>query len=139
VFQDSTGAKWAFTNTVNLTNDSGNVTHDFNWLQPANASTSDPILTGGTVGANISGNIRIVSINQVYGNEITNIVATDTTGAKYVAYNGYDFITNPNAPNTVNGNLIGVNQASMPFVGNTADYGGEIHIITTNNGFIYAG
>jgi hypothetical protein len=138
VFQDSTGAKWAFTNTVNLTNDSGNVTHDFNWLQPANASTSDPILTGGTVGANISGNIRIVPINQVYGNEITNIVATDTTGAKYVVYNGYDFVTNPNAPIGNGPNIISENQANMAFIGNTANYGGAIQSVASNNGFVYA-
>jgi hypothetical protein len=140
VFQDSTGAKWARTNVVNLTNVSNNVTSDFNWWQSANGATSDPILTGGTVGANISGNIRIVSINQVYGNEITNIVATDTTGAKYVAYNGYDFITNPNPPSTITGtNVVGTNEASMPFVNNTPSYGGTIYSVTTNNGFIYAG
>jgi hypothetical protein len=139
VFQDSTGAKWAFTNTVNLTNDSGNVTHDFNWLQPANASTSDPILTGGTVGVNISGNIRIVPINQVYGNEITNLVATDTTGAKYVVYNGYDSVTNPNAPNTIDGNLISENQVNMAFIGATVSTGSDIYSVKVNNGFIYTG
>jgi hypothetical protein len=138
VFQDSTGAKWAFTNTVNLTNDSGNVTSDFNWWQPANGATSDPILTGGTVGVNISGNVRIVPINQVYGNEITNLVITDTTGAKYVAYNGYDSQTNPNAPGTVDGsNIISDNQANMPFIDNTANLGGTIYSSTINNGYIY--
>jgi hypothetical protein len=95
VFQDSTGAKWARTNVVNLTNVSNNVTSDFNWWQPANNTTSDAILNVGTVGANISGNIRLVPVNQVNIAQYVNFVATDTTGAKYEGFNGYDFFNNP--------------------------------------------
>jgi hypothetical protein len=169
VFQDSTGAKWAFTNTVNLTNDSGNVTHDFNWLQPANASTSDPILTGGTVGANISGNIRLVPVNQVNIAQYSNIVINDTTGAKYVGYNGYDQITNPtptgnttfnrwllnnSASGTVifanativnggtyNGSNSFLNEANMSFVGNTPAIASadRFRVLGLNNSFVYGG
>jgi hypothetical protein len=95
IFAASDGSKWALTNAVNLVNDAGNVTHDFNYWQPANNSTSDPILNVGTVGANISGNIRLVPVNQVNIAQYSNIVINDTTGAKYVGYNGYDAITNP--------------------------------------------
>jgi hypothetical protein len=96
VFQDSTGAKWALTNAVNLTNVSNNVTSDFNWWQPANNTTSDAIMNVGTVSANISGNIRIVTVNQVNVSQHNNIVATDVNGNKYIGYNGYDYFTNPN-------------------------------------------
>jgi hypothetical protein len=163
IFQASNGSKWALTNVVNLTNVSNNVTSDFNWWQPANNSTSDPILNVGTVGANISGNIRLVPVNQVNIAQYVNLVATDTNGAKYVGYNGFDQITNPtptgnttfnrwllnnsatgtvlfanatfttgtyNGPNTVN--------ATLSFVNNTADYGGTIQGVVTNNGFIFA-
>jgi hypothetical protein len=95
VFQDSTGAKWARTNAVNLTNVSNNVTSDFNWWQPANNTTSDSIMTVGTVGANISGNIRLVPVNQVNIAQYANIVAQADNGAKFVGYNGYDKQTNP--------------------------------------------
>jgi hypothetical protein len=95
VFQDSTGAKWARTNAVNLTNVSNNVTSDFNWWQPANNTTSDSIMTVGTVNSNISGNIRIVQVNQVNIAQYVNLVATDTSGGKYVGFNGYDQLTNP--------------------------------------------
>jgi hypothetical protein len=167
IFAASDGSKWALTNVVNLTNVSNNVTYDFNRWQPANNSTSDPILNVGTVGANISGNIQLVPVNQVNIAQYENIVINDTTGAKYVGYNGYDSQTNPtptgnttfnrwllnnsatgtvifanttivnggtfNGPNTV------INEASMPFVNNTASYGGGILSVTINNGFIYVG
>jgi hypothetical protein len=167
IFQASDGSKWALTNAVNLVNDAGNVTHDFNYWQPANNSTSDPILNIGTVGANISGNIQLVPVNQVNIAQFENIVINDTTGAKYVGYNGYDSITNPTPTgnttfnqwllnnsasgtvlfaNTVitnggtfNGANTTINQASMPFVNNTASFGGNIRALTTNNGFIYVG
>jgi hypothetical protein len=167
IFQASDGSKWALTNAVNLVNDAGNVTHDFNYWQPANNSTSDPILNVGTVGANISGNIQLVPVNQVNIAQFENIVINDTTGAKYVGYNGYDSQTNPTPTgnttfnrwllnnsasgtvlfaNTVitndgtfNGPNLIINEASMPFVNNTANYGGTIQTLSTNNGFIYAG
>jgi len=167
IFQASDGSKWALTNAVNLVNDAGNVTSDFNYWQPANNSTSDPILNIGTVGANISGNIQLVLVNQVNIAQFENIVINDTTGAKYVGYNGYDSVTNPTPTgnttfnrwllnnsaigtvlfaNTVitnggtyNGPNSSINEASMPFVNNTANYGGGVLAVTTNNGFIYAG
>jgi hypothetical protein len=167
IFEASDGSKWALTNAVNLVNDAGNVTHDFNYWQPANNSTSDPILNVGTVGANISGNIRLVPVNQVNIAQYENIVINDTTGAKYVGYNGYDSQTNPtptgnttfnrwllnnSATGTVvfanttivnggtfNGSNAIINQGNMAFIGNTANYGGIIETITTNNGFIYVG
>jgi hypothetical protein len=167
IFAASDGSKWALTNAVNLVNDAGNVTSDFNYWQPANNSTSDPILNVGTVDGNISGNIKIVQVNQVNISQYVNLVATDTDGGKYEGFNGYDANTNPtptgnttfnrwllnnsasgtvifanttivnggtfNGPNTV------INEASMPFVDNTANYGATILSVTTNNGFIYAG
>jgi len=166
IFQASDGSKWALTNAVNLTNVSNNVTSDFNYWQPANNSTSDPILNVGTVGANISGNIRLVPVNQVNISQYVNIVATDTLGGKYVGFNGFDQITNPtptgnttfnrwllnnSATGTVifanatfttgiyNGANTTVNEANMAFINNTANYGGVIWALTTNNGFIYAG
>jgi hypothetical protein len=167
IFAASDGSKWARTNAVNLTNVSNNVTSDFNYWQPANNSTSDPILNVGTVGANISGNIRLVPINQVNIAQYVNIVATDVNGAKYVGYNGYDSQTNPtptgnttfnrwllnnSASGTVifanttitnggtfNGPNSSVNEANMAFIGNTISYGSTITSITTNNGFIYVG
>jgi hypothetical protein len=166
IFQASDGSKWALTNAVNLTNVSNNVTSDFNYWQPANNSTSDPILNIGTVGANISGNIRLVPVNQVNIAQYVNIVATDINGAKYEGFNGYDSQTNPtptgnttfnrwllnnSATGTVifanatfttgiyNGPNIGVNEANLAFVNNTANYGGAVLALTTNNGFIYAG
>jgi hypothetical protein len=167
IFAASDGSKWALTNAVNLVNDAGNVTHDFNYWQPANNSTSDPILNIGTVGANISGNIRLVPVNQVNIAQYENIVINDTTGAKYVGYNGYDANTNPTPTGNVvfnrwllnnsasgtiifanttitnggtfNGPNTFLNAANMAFVGNTAGYGGSIKVITINNGFVYAG
>jgi hypothetical protein len=166
IFQASDGSKWALTNVVNLTNVSNNITYDFNRWQPANNSTSDPIMTVGTVNGNISGNIRIVQVNQVNIAQYGNIVATDTLGGKYVGYNGYDFSTNPTPTGNVvfnrwvlnnsasgtivfangifvnsgtyNGPNTTTNEASIPFVANTASYGGDIKAVTTNNGFIYA-
>jgi hypothetical protein len=168
IFQASDGSKWALTNAVNLTNVSNNVTSDFNYWQPANNSTSDPILNIGTVGANISGNIQLVQVNQVNIAQYVNIVATDTDGAKYVGYNGYDSQTNPTptgnttfnrwllnnsatgtvlfanatfTTGTFNGPNSSVNEASMPFVNNFANYGSGalIKTLATNNGFIYVG
>jgi hypothetical protein len=167
VFQDSTGAKWARTNVVNLTNVSNNVTSDFNWWQPANNTTSDAILNVGTVGANISGNIRLVPVNQVNIAQYVNLVATDTAGAKYEGFNGYDSQTNPTptgnttfnrwllnnsatgtvvfanatfTTGTYNGPNTTFNESSMPFVNNTSAYStAGIYTITINNGFIYAG
>jgi hypothetical protein len=166
IFAASDGSKWARTNAVNLTNVSNNVTSDFNYWQPANNSTSDPILNIGTVGANISGNIRLVPVNQVNQAQYSNIVATDINGAKYEGFNGYDFVTNP-TPNGnttfnrwllnnsatgtvifanatfVNGGIYnGVNSSSnesnIAFIGNTASYGATIQGLDVNNAFIYA-
>jgi hypothetical protein len=165
IFAASDGSKWALTNAVNLTNVSGNVTSDFNYWQPANNSTSDPILNIGTVGANISGNIQLVPVNQVNIAQYENIVATDIDGGKYVGYNGYDSQTNPTPTgnttfnrwllnNSATGTVIFanatfttgtyngpnvVNESNLAFVENTAIYGGTIFSLTTNNGFIYAG
>jgi hypothetical protein len=167
IFQASDGSKWALTNAVNLVNDAGNVTSDFNYWQPANNSTSDPILNVGTVGANISGNIQLVPVNQVNIAQFENIVINDTTGAKYVGYNGYDFVTNPTPTgnttfnqwllnnsasgtvlfaNTVitnggtfNGPNASVNVANVAFINNSVSYEASIEKITTNNGFIYVG
>jgi hypothetical protein len=168
IFQASDGSKWARTNVVNLTNVSNNVTSDFNRWQPANNSTSDPILNVGTVGANISGNIRIVQVNQVNISQYVNLVAQDNNGAKYEGFNGYDSQTNPTptgnttfnrwllnnsatgtvlfanatfTTGTYNGpnNVESANISNMTFINNTAGYGGEIRSITTNNGFIYVG
>jgi hypothetical protein len=164
IFQASDGSKWALTNAVNLTNVSNNVTSDFNYWQPANNSTSDPILNIGTFGANISGNIQLVPVNQVNISQYVNIVATDIDGAKYEGFNGFDQITNPtptgnttfnqwllnnSATGTVifanatfttgiyNGPNAALNQANMAFINNTANYGGTIRSVATNNGFIY--
>jgi hypothetical protein len=166
IFEASDGSKWALTNAVNLVNDAGNVTHDFNYWQPANNSTSDPILNVGTVGANISGNIQLVPVNQVNISQYTNFVATDIDGAKYEGFNGYDSVTNPTPTNTatfnrwlLNNSATGtvifanavfttgtyngpngtLNEANMAFIGNTVSYGATIQTITVNNGFIYAG
>jgi hypothetical protein len=166
IFAASDGSKWALTNVVNLTNVSNNVTYDFNRWQPANNGTSDPILNVGTVNGNISGNIRIVQVNQVNIAQYVNLVATDTLGGKYVGYNGYDSQTNPTPTgnttfnrwllnNSASGTVIfanatfttgtfnGPNSTSnitnMAFINNTASYGGSIWSVTTNNGFIYAG
>jgi hypothetical protein len=167
IFAASDGSKWARTNAVNLTNVSNNVTSDFNYWQPANNSTSDPILNIGTVGANISGNIRLVPVNQVNIAQYANIVATDNNGAKYVGFNGYDANTNP-TPNgnttfnrwllnnsatgtvlfanatfvnggTFNGPNFSSNESNLAFIGNTDSYGGTIFSVITNNGFIYVG
>jgi len=167
IFQASDGSKWALTNAVNLTNVSNNVTSDFNWWQPANNSTSDPILNVGTVGANISGNIRIVQVNQVNIAQYSNIVINDTTGAKYVGYNGYDSITNPtptgnttfnrwllnnSASGTVifanativnggiyNGANASANISNIGLIGNTTDYGTFVYAVAVNNGSLYVG
>jgi hypothetical protein len=167
IFAASDGSKWALTNAVNLVNDAGNVTSDFNYWQPANNSTSDPILNVGTVGDNISGNIRLVPVNQVNIAQYSNIVINDTTGAKYVGYNGYDANTNPTPTGnttfnrwllnnsasgtilfanttvtnggTFNGPNSSSNEANLAFINNTASYGGDIRTITINNGFIYVG
>jgi hypothetical protein len=166
IFTASDNSKWALTNAVNLVNDAGNVTSDFNYWQPANNSTSDSILNIGTVGANISGNIQLVPVNQVNISQYVNLVATDTDGAKYEGFNGFDQITNPtptgnttfnrwllnnSATGTVifanatfttgiyNGANTSSNEANLTFVDNTASYGGTIWALTTNNGFIYAG
>jgi hypothetical protein len=169
IFEASDGSKWALTNVVNLTNVSNNVTYDFNRWQPANNGTSDPILNVGTVNGNISGNIRIVQVNQVNIAQYSNIVINDTTGAKYVGYNGYDSQTNPTPTgnvvfnrwllnNSASGTVIFANAtivnggtyngpnsttttniANMAFINSTNTYGGGIRGLTTNNGFIYAG
>jgi hypothetical protein len=165
IFEASDGSKWALTNAVNLVNDAGNVTHDFNYWQPANNSTSDPILNVGTVNGNISGNIRIVQVNQVNISQYENIVATDTLGGKYVGYNGYDSQTNPTPTgnvvfnrwllnNSASGTVIFANttivnggtfngpnssfsEGVMDVVNNVA-YGDEIGAIGVNNSFVYA-
>jgi hypothetical protein len=169
IFSASDGSKWALTNAVNLTNVSNNVTSDFNYWQPANNSTSDPILNAGTVGANISGNIQLVQVNQVNIAQYENIVINDTTGAKYVGYNGFDANTNPTPTgnttfnrwllnNSATGTILFANTTivnsgifngpnttqttditNMAFVNNSNNYGGQIVSVTTNNGFIYAG
>jgi hypothetical protein len=166
IFAASDGSKWALTNVVNLTNVSNNVTHDFNYWQPANNSTSDPILNIGTVGANISGNIQLVPVNQVNISQYVNIVATDTLGGKYEGFNGYDFVTNPTptgnttfnrwllnnsasgtvlfanatfTTGTYNGPNTVANEANMAFVNNSANFGGGITDIIIVNGNIYVG
>jgi hypothetical protein len=165
IFAASDGSKWALTNAVNLTNVSNNVTSDFNWWQPANNGTSDPILNVGTVNGNISGNIRIVQVNQVNIAQYGNIVATDTLGGKYVGFNGYDSQTNPTPTNTAtfnrwllnnsatgtvifanatfttgiyNGPNSSINEASVTFVQNSPNYGGTIRALTSNGNFVYA-
>jgi len=166
IFQASDGSKWALTNAVNLVNDAGNVTSDFNYWQPANNSTSDPILNVGTVNGNISGNIRIVQLNQVNISQYENIVINDTTGAKYVGYNGIDSQTNPTPSgnvvfnrwvlnnsatgtvlfaNTVitnagtyNGPNTSVNN-NLVLNTQTNTFGGQAFVIASNNGFIYVG
>jgi uncharacterized protein YggL (DUF469 family) len=167
IFAASDGSKWALTNAVNLTNVSNNVTHDFNYWQPANNSTSDPILNVGTVGANISGNIQLVPVNQVNISQYVNIVINDTTGAKYVGYNGYDLNTNPTPTgnttfnrwllnNSASGTVIFANTTitnggtyngpnptaninDMARLATSANYGGSIDQVPTNNGFVFAG
>jgi hypothetical protein len=168
IFAASDGSKWALTNVVNLTNVSNNVTYDFNRWQPANNGTSDPILNVGTVNGNISGNIRIVQVNQVNIAQYSNIVINDTTGAKYVGYNGYDAISNPtptgnvvfnrwllnnsasgtvifaNTTVTTGGTFNGPNTVitanifNLAFINNTVSFGSDIYSVTTSNGFIYA-
>ena len=166
IFAASDGSKWAFTNVVNLTNVGGNITHDFNRWQTANNSTSDPILNGGTVFGNISGNIRIVQVNQVNTSQYGNIVINDTTGAKYVGYNGYDAVTNPTPTDTATFNRWLLNNSAsgtvlfanttvvsggtfnsantvyeptnMAFIGNTTTpYNLNIYSIITSAGFVY--
>jgi hypothetical protein len=167
IFAASDGSKWALTNAVNLTNVSNNVTHDFNYWQPANNSTSDPILNIGTVGANISGNIQLVPVNQVNIAQYSNFVINDTAGAKYVGYNGYDSVTNPTptgnatfnrwllnnsasgtivfanttivSGGTYNGPNVSFNQSNMAFVSNSSSYLNTITTVATNNGFVYVG
>ena len=164
IFAASDGSKWALTNVVNIVNSAGNVTYDFNRWQTANNGTSDPILNIGTVGANISGNIRIVQVNQVNQAQYGNIVANDTTGAKYVGYNGYDAITNPTpsgnttfnrwvlnnsasgtivfsngtfiANGTYNGPNTTINEANISLILEKQTVGGNT--IGFYNGFVYA-
>jgi hypothetical protein len=164
IFAASDGSKWALTNAVNLVNDAGNVTHDFNYWQPANNSTSDPILNVGTVGANISGNIQLVPVNQVNIAQYVNLVATDTDGAKYEGFNGFDANTNPTPTgnttfnrwllnNSASGTVIFANATfttgtyngpnaslddAMTFVNSSNDFGGQINQLKSNNAFIYA-
>jgi hypothetical protein len=166
IFTASDGSKWALTNAVNLVNDAGNVTSDFNYWQPANNSTSDPILNVGTVGANISGNIRLVPVNQVNIAQYVNIVATDTNGAKYVGYNGYDFGTNPTPSgnttfnfwllnNSATGTVLfsnatfnfvanyagpnsSINESSMSVINNTANFSSRILSVFVNNSRVFA-
>ena len=164
IFAASDGSKWARTNVVNLTNVSNNVTSDFNHWQPANNSTSDPILNIGTVGANISGNIRLVPVNQVNIAQYVNIVINDTTGAKYVGYNGYDSVSNPTPTgnttfnrwllnNSASGTIVFANTTIVnggTFNGpNTSDaslqvnitspasFGSQIFSMVSNNSFLY--
>jgi hypothetical protein len=165
IFAASDGSKWALTNAVNLVNDAGNVTSDFNYWQPANNSTSDPILNVGTVGANISGNIRLVPVNQVNIAQYENIVINDTTGAKYVGYNGYDSQTNPTpsgnttfnrwllnnsasgtvlfanttvaSGGTYNGPNVTFNEANISFLAEGPGYASNITSLAVNNGFIF--
>jgi hypothetical protein len=165
IFTASDGSKWALTNAVNLVNDAGNVTHDFNYWQPANNSTSDPILNVGTVNGNISGNIRIVQVNQVNIAQYGNIVATDTSGGKYIGYNGYDSITNPSptgnatfnrwllnnsatgtvifanatfTTGTFNGSNVVLNQSVMTESA-SASYGGQVLDSKIKDGHIFIG
>jgi hypothetical protein len=48
-------------------------------------------------------------------------------------------LTNLNATVPLQNNSVGINAGYMPFVDNTANYGGTIFSITTNNGFLYVG
>jgi hypothetical protein len=164
IFAASDGSKWALTNAVNLVNDAGNVTSDFNYWQPANNSTSDPILNIGTVGANISGNIQLVPVNQVNIAQYVNLVATDTDGAKYEGFNGFDQITNPTptgnttfnrwllnnsatgtvvfanatfTTGTYNGPNATVDITNMSLVANGADYGTTVRALALNGSYVY--
>jgi hypothetical protein len=166
IFTASDGSKWALTNAVNLVNDAGNVTHDFNYWQPANNSTSDPILNIGTVGANISGNIQLVPVNQVNIAQYVNIVATDTDGAKYEGFNGFDQITNPTptgnttfnrwllnnsatgtvvfanatfTTGTYNGPNATVDITNMSLINTTTNYGTFVRALAINDSFLYIG
>jgi hypothetical protein len=62
-----------------------------------------------------------------------NFVVQDLEGAKYTS------ITNISTGNVTGPNIVGTNEANMAFINNTANYGGHIRSVTTNNGFIYAG
>jgi hypothetical protein len=123
-------------------------------------------ITGETPFYNYAAQIDSISTG---GGAYSTFVAQDQDNAKYTVYNGYDFLTNPtpNLSNnfafnqwvlnnsatgdvilsnivvanvgTFNGLNSSINQAIMPFFGNTANYGGSIFSVTTNNGFIYAG
>jgi predicted outer membrane repeat protein len=109
---------------------------------------------------------QIDGISTGAGNYSTWVVQ-DENSAKYTIFNGFDSITNPtpNASNlifnqwqlnnTATGDIVlsntimgtanynGPNFISnifvIPFVNNTANYGGAIYSVTTNNGFIYVG
>jgi hypothetical protein len=135
IFQASDGSKWALTNAVNLTNVSGNVTSDFNYWQPANNSTSDPILNGGTVNGNISGNIRIVQVNQVNIAQYGNMVATDLSNAKYQAHTNGKFnvwLLNNSATGTVVfANTIMAAGPSIPAINQLQFYANTTNLIAS--------
>jgi hypothetical protein len=103
----------------------------------------------GTAIVNKGGTITESTPFYSYAGQIDNIstgpgayskyVVQDITNTKYTVYNGYDATLNP-VNNTFDGpNIVGTNEANMPFVGNTVSYGGFIESVTTNNGFIYVG
>jgi hypothetical protein len=103
------------------------------------------------------------------GGAYSTFVAQAQDNSLYTVYNGYDAITNPtpNLSNnfafnqwllnnsatgdvvlsnvvvtnggTFNGPNTALNQANMAFINNTANYGGIIFSITTNDGFLYVG
>jgi hypothetical protein len=103
------------------------------------------------------------------GGAYSTFVAQAQDNSLYTVYNGYDSITNPTpnlsnnfafnrwllnnsatgdvvlsnvvvaAGGNFNGTNFSFNEASMPFVNNTANYGGIIYTTHTNNGFLYVG
>jgi hypothetical protein len=103
------------------------------------------------------------------GGAYSTFVAQAQDNSLYTVYNGYDSITNPTpnlsnnfafnqwllnnsatgdivlsnvvveAGGNFNGPNVSFNEANLSFVNNTANYGGTIFSVTTNNGFIYAG
>jgi hypothetical protein len=101
----------------------------------------------GTAIVNKGGTITESTPFYSYAGQIDNIstgpgayskyVVQDITNTKYTVYNGYDAALNP-VKNTFDGPNSTINEALMPFVSETNSYVGDIHSITTNNGFVYA-
>lgn len=138
IYTHGNGSKWALTNVVNFTNVGGEVTYDFNYWEPANDTKKSAILTNGTLTGNISGNIQIVQLNQINTlNHSSNIIIANN-GAKFVGYNGYDFVSQPSLPSTVNFNrwLLN-NSATGNIIFNNAFFT-QVSQFNTNSSFIDA-